>query len=78
MSCHYFQAIWERTDLDVKERAHFHGTVYSQSGAEGFPRLEFFLEREPPAGVACLCGAPDAWKCWNRTRSAELLGGARR
>jgi hypothetical protein len=78
MGCHYFQAIWERTQLDEREQAFFHGTVRSQSGAVGYPRLTFFLEREPPRDAPCLCGASSAWHCWNKTRSAELLGGARR
>jgi hypothetical protein len=86
MSCRYFQAIWERTELDHTEQAFFHGSQlgsrnksrHGGSPAAEYPRWEFYSTREPERGAPCKCGASSAWRCWNRTRSDELLGGRRR
>ncbi len=86
MSCRYFRTLWERTCLTAKEVKFFHGSQLGNPrgnnpvGTEGaeYPRLEFFLKREPLRGAPCKCGGEPAWKCCNRTRVGELMGEGRR
>ena len=74
--CDHFEQLWHRTQRATPPK------LFSvlQRCPTSFPRLELVLRREPPRQVRrpCPCGSDDQWRCWNRTRSYELMGERRR
>jgi hypothetical protein len=60
--------LWHRTDRAA--------SAWEALGPR-FLRIDAFNKAEPRDSGACRCGCPDRWRCWSRTRRAQLFGQAR-
>jgi hypothetical protein len=73
--CKYFRQVWEQSAyLKPALRISRHEQVTD------FPRIDLYNRKQPSMASRrpCKCKhSDDQWKCWSRTRAAELYGGAR-
>jgi hypothetical protein len=71
--CGHFERLWHKTQRATPPK------LFSvlQRCPTSFPRLELYFKKEPSKHARCKCGG-EAWRCWNRTRSYELMGERRR